>query len=155
MGLKLILEMNDGVCVLPGLTLDLRWTDDGTSLLEARLSDKCWYMSLLRMSMSLSLDDGAPEKRKVRYICLSVCLLQMTSLACRPYTGARSGAESTEQRNQTLSCNRHCRQLPYLSTYMYTYLLEEVLVCFTSGRHLVMLRGKVPCSRGLRKGNFT
>jgi hypothetical protein len=36
---------------------------------------------------------------------------------------------------------------------MYTHLVEEVLVCFTSGQHRVMLRGKVPCSRGLRKGN--
>ena len=49
--LEMIFEMGDGVCVLPGFTLDLRWKDDGTSLLEAKLSDNCWYLSLLRTSM--------------------------------------------------------------------------------------------------------
>jgi hypothetical protein len=56
------------------------------------------------MSMSLSLDDGAPERRKVRYICLSVCLLQMT-LVCLLDLILELGLERNRRNNGIKPCH--------------------------------------------------
>jgi hypothetical protein len=45
--LELVLDRDDGSCVLPVLSLDLRWEIDGSSLQEMRLRDDCWWISLL------------------------------------------------------------------------------------------------------------
>jgi hypothetical protein len=80
--LRLTLDRDDEFCVLPVFSLILGWEDDGISLPETRLRDGL-------LLYEYDADD-------------------QTSLTSRSYKQRSSvWSGTTEQRNRTLSCNRH------------------------------------------------
>lgn len=103
--LDLVLDRDDGFCILPGLSLDLRWEIDDSSLLEMRFRDGCWCMSTLLTTRSVQLLD----------------LISNVS---------RFGAE---QRNNGIKPCHSIGICRWSSKYMYMHPLEEVSACFTSG----------------------